>query len=105
MKSSRQLQRIFDGNDYNMQVGAVGCAMSYFKMYTELIYSDYDNFLFLEDDAEFAPNFENKLGLIIALVIALSPVQNMQKSMALVSNLSVIILFYLIYLIISKKNN
>lgn len=60
LKSSTQLQRIFDGNDYNMQVGAVGCALSYFKMFTELIYSDYDAFLFLEDDIEIANNFDIK---------------------------------------------
>ena len=60
LKSSRQLQRIFDGNDYNMMVGAVGCAMSYFKMFIELIYSEYDAFLFFEDDVEFIPNFDNK---------------------------------------------
>lgn len=60
LKSTIQLQRIFDCNDYNMMVGAVGCAMSYFKMFTELIYSDYDAYLLLEDDIEFTPNFDIK---------------------------------------------
>ena len=60
LKSSMQLQRIFDGNDYNMQVGAVGCAMSYFKMLTELIYSEYDAFLFLEDDITPSKGFDIK---------------------------------------------
>ena len=61
LKTTPQLQRIFDGNDYNMKVGAVGCAMSHFKMYIELIHSDYDAFLILEDDIEFADNFDLKL--------------------------------------------
>lgn len=60
LKSTTQLQRIFDGNDYNMQVGAVGCAMSYFKMLTELINSEYDAFLFLEDDIEISKDFDIK---------------------------------------------
>ena len=59
--STPQLQRIFDGNDYNMKVGAVGCAMSHFKMYIELMYSDYDAFLILEDDIEITDNFDVKL--------------------------------------------
>lgn len=56
-----QLQRIFDGNDYNMNAGAVGCALSYFKSFIELIYSKYDAYLFLEDDVEIVPNFDVKL--------------------------------------------
>ena len=60
LKSTPQLQRIFDGNDYNMMVGAVGCAMSHFKMHTELIASEYDAFLILEDDIEFANKFDVK---------------------------------------------
>jgi len=61
LKTTPQLQRIFDGNDYNMKVGAVGCAISHFKMYIELIHSDYDAFLILEDDIEFGDNFDLKL--------------------------------------------
>jgi len=60
LQSTDQLQRIFDGNDYNMQVGAVGCAMSYFKMLTDLIYSEYDAFLFLEDDITISTGFDIK---------------------------------------------
>jgi len=60
LQSTQQLQRIFDGNDYNMQVGAVGCAMSYFKMFTELISSEYDAFLFLEDDIIITNGFDIK---------------------------------------------
>lgn len=54
LSSSHQLQRIFDGNDYNMQVGAVGCAMSYFKMFVMLLEdSQHDAYLFFEDDIDF----------------------------------------------------
>lgn len=57
---SEQLQRIFDGNDYNMREGMVGCAMSHIKMYIELINSKYDAFCILEDDLEFVPEFREK---------------------------------------------
>ncbi len=54
------LQRLFDGNDYNMRVGLVGCAMSHIKLYVELLNSDCDAYLILEDDLKFVPNFEKK---------------------------------------------
>lgn len=57
---TEQLQRIFDGNDYNMRQGMVGCAMSHIKMYIELLNSEYDFFCILEDDLDFVPDFERK---------------------------------------------
>jgi len=64
LKTNAQLQRIFDGNDYNMRVGLVGCAMSHIKLFTQIINSDYDNFVILEDDVELTPNFDLKLAHI-----------------------------------------
>jgi GR25 family glycosyltransferase involved in LPS biosynthesis len=57
---NKQLQRIFEGNDYNMREGMVGCAMSHVKMYIELINSKYDFFCILEDDVTFVPDFLQK---------------------------------------------
>jgi GR25 family glycosyltransferase involved in LPS biosynthesis len=57
---TEQLQRIFDGNDYNMRQGIVGCALSHIKLYIELINSPYDAFCIFEDDIDFIPNFQNK---------------------------------------------
>ena len=61
LKTNPQLQRIFDGNDYNMRVGLVGCAMSHIKLFVELVNSEHENFIILEDDIELTPNFEVKL--------------------------------------------
>lgn len=61
LKSTPQLSRIFDGNDYNMRTGMVGCAMSHIKLYMKFIHSDYDVFCILEDDLDFVPNFNRKL--------------------------------------------
>ena len=65
IKSTTQLQRIFNNNDYNMKVGMVGCLMSHVKMYIELINSDYDMYCILEDDIEVTPNFKDKFYNII----------------------------------------
>lgn len=61
LKPNPQLQRIFDNNDYNMRKGMVGCAMSHIKLYIDLIKSDNDAYLILEDDLDFVPDFKNKL--------------------------------------------
>ena len=55
-----QLQQIFDGNDYNMRMGMVGCAMSHIQLYIDLVNSDMDVFCILEDDIEFTPDFRDK---------------------------------------------
>lgn len=60
LEPTEQLQRIFDGNDYNMREGMVGCAMSHIKLYIELANSKYDAFCILEDDIEFVPSFRDK---------------------------------------------
>ena len=60
LENGEQLQRIFDGNDYNMREGMVGCAMSHIKLYIELVNSSYEFFCIFEDDIEFVPNFKEK---------------------------------------------
>lgn len=61
LEPTKQLQQIFEGNDYNMRAGMIGCALSHIKMYIELINSNYDMFCIFEDDIEFTPNFQQKL--------------------------------------------
>ena len=61
--SMRQLQQIFENNDYKMRRGMVGCFMSHMKLFVSLIKENDENiksYLILEDDIEFQPNFENK---------------------------------------------
>jgi GR25 family glycosyltransferase involved in LPS biosynthesis len=60
LQPTEQLQRIFDGNDYNMREGMVGCALSHIKLYIDLANSKYDAFCILEDDVEFVPSFRDK---------------------------------------------
>jgi GR25 family glycosyltransferase involved in LPS biosynthesis/predicted O-methyltransferase YrrM len=62
LKPTIQLQQIFEGNDYNMRVGLVGCAMSHIKMFINLVKSqDHDILCIFEDDIKFVPDFKTKL--------------------------------------------
>ena len=61
--STRQLQQIFENNDYKMRRGMVGCFMSHIKLFTNLINEkdkNIESYLILEDDVEFQPDFEKK---------------------------------------------
>lgn len=63
-----QLQRIFEGNDYNMRPGMVGCAMSHIKLYIELLNSSCDKFLILEDDITFVKDFKDKFNHLLTIL-------------------------------------
>jgi GR25 family glycosyltransferase involved in LPS biosynthesis/predicted O-methyltransferase YrrM len=65
LKPNEQLQRIFEGNDYNMRNGIVGCAMSHIKLFIELLESDEEIFCILEDDITFGPKFEEQIKHIL----------------------------------------
>ena len=56
-----QLQRIFDGNDYNMRRGMVGCAMSHISLYVDLLNSEHDMYMIIEDDVSFTRDFGKKM--------------------------------------------
>lgn len=62
---TEQLQRIFEGNDYNMREGMVGCALSHIKLMIELVKSSYDIYCIFEDDIDFVPNFQTKLEKVL----------------------------------------
>jgi len=69
------LQSIFDGNDFNMRKGMVGCAMSHIALYTLLVNSPNNESIMcvLEDDVTFVPSFQEKF---LNLVSQLSTNQN-----------------------------
>lgn len=65
LKPNIQLQRIFEGNDFNMRVGLVGVAMSHIKLFIELVNSDQEMFCIFEDDITFGSKFEQQLKHVI----------------------------------------
>lgn len=59
---TEQLQYIFENNDYNMRKGMVGCALSHLQLYVNMMNDqNSDIYCILEDDIEFAPDFQFKL--------------------------------------------
>jgi GR25 family glycosyltransferase involved in LPS biosynthesis len=76
LKSTLQLQRIFDGNDFNMRQGIVGCAMSHLCLYVYLANKEHTSndvsneniYCILEDDIEFVPEFDKKLRYLKNLI-------------------------------------
>ena len=65
LKPTEQLQHIFEGNDYNMRKGMVGCAMSHIQLAILLTKTDLDFLLILEDDITVVPDFAPKLARLI----------------------------------------
>ncbi len=65
LEKTEQLCRIFEGNDYNMRQGIVGCALSHIKLLINIISSDYDMYLIFEDDAILCDNFDSKLKSVL----------------------------------------
>ena len=72
LKSTPQLQQIFENNDYNMRKGMVGCFMSHIVLYTQLINSNDEVYLILEDDIEITNDFQNKFEHLRELLKPLS---------------------------------
>ena len=66
LKPNNQLQKIFEGNDYNMRSGIVGCAMSHIKLLIDLVnQNEVDKFLIFEDDVTFVSDFTKKFNNIL----------------------------------------
>jgi GR25 family glycosyltransferase involved in LPS biosynthesis len=68
LRSTNQLQRIFDGNDYNMRRGMVGCALSHIQLYINLLESNHDFYIIFEDDITVTLNFEEKLKTVFSSI-------------------------------------
>jgi GR25 family glycosyltransferase involved in LPS biosynthesis len=65
---NRQLQRIFEGNDYNMRDGMVGVALSHIKLWIDLINSDKEFYCVFEDDVTFVPGMEQKFTHVLSIL-------------------------------------
>lgn len=63
-----ELQHLFRNNNFRSQRGVIGCALSHYKLWKQLIESDDDSFLIFEDDVEFADNFSQKLSHALAQI-------------------------------------
>ena len=61
LKSTNELKKIFDGNDFGNRTGVIGCALTHLKLWKELI-EDNDNnyYLIFEDDITLTQNKFNE---------------------------------------------
>jgi glycosyl transferase family 25 len=50
---------------FNINLGEIGCALSHFKIYKDIINNNYDYGMIFEDDAIPTDNFANKLKLVL----------------------------------------
>jgi GR25 family glycosyltransferase involved in LPS biosynthesis len=65
IKYSSNIGHIFANNDYNFRQGIVGCAMSHIKLIIQLVSSDCDYYVILEDDAKKTPHYDKSFDKII----------------------------------------
>ncbi len=61
LKPTRCLEQLFDGNDFNLRCGMVGCALSHLDLWCRLVAKGDNNvidaYVILEDDIEMVENF------------------------------------------------
>lgn len=56
---------MFKDNDFRSKRGVIGCALSHYQLWKELVKSDCSYYIIIEDDAEFCNNFADKLSHIL----------------------------------------
>jgi GR25 family glycosyltransferase involved in LPS biosynthesis len=60
-----EITKLFEGNDFNYKCGVVGCALSHYYLWKELITSDCSYYIIMEDDVKLCKDFKNKLNEIL----------------------------------------
>lgn len=68
IKLTPKVLKVFENGDFNYRRGIVGCAISHIRMWNDLIDSDIDTMLILEDDVLLTPNFIHKLSYLLNLI-------------------------------------
>lgn len=68
LQPTEQLQRIFEGNDYNMKAGMVGCALSHIQLTINLLNDRTDAYFIMEDDNIAVDNFEARFKDVISKI-------------------------------------
>lgn len=62
-----KLKELFQGNDFGSRKGVIGCALSHYNLWKQLLNDNTNNcYLIMEDDYILCPDFKNKLQDLIA---------------------------------------
>lgn len=62
---TQDLLTLFKDNDFGFRRGVIGCALSHYNLWKELVKSNKPYYIIMEDDASFCKNFFNKLQEIL----------------------------------------
>lgn len=65
LSPTKELFDLFRGNNFNYSPGAIGCALSHYNLMKELLSSEQDFYIILEDDVTFHSHFKEYLELVL----------------------------------------
>ena len=68
IESSYFIYSLFRNNDFGYRKGFIGCALSHYYIWKELMDSEYDFFIIYEDDITLTDDYKNKLDKVIETV-------------------------------------
>jgi GR25 family glycosyltransferase involved in LPS biosynthesis len=63
------IKHLFRNNDFNYRCGVIGCGLSHYTIWQELLQSQSDYFIVLEDDSDLVPDFKNKLNVLLNQIL------------------------------------
>jgi len=62
LKPTQEIKKMFEGNDFNYMRGVIGCAMSHYNLWTQLVNDNANDFyLIMEDDITICKGFNNHI--------------------------------------------
>ena len=66
---TEELRLLFENNDFNYRKGIIGCALSHITLWKQLVESNNEYYVILEDDIILCDNFKEKLNYVIQLFL------------------------------------
>lgn len=65
LEANKTLEKLFRDNDFGSRRGVIGCALSHYNLWKELLEDDdYNYYIIMEDDIQFCNDFKKKLDKI-----------------------------------------
>jgi GR25 family glycosyltransferase involved in LPS biosynthesis len=64
LSPTKDLKRLFEGNDFGSRKGVIGCAMSHYQLWKKLLTDTKEYYFIMEDDVEICDKFVQKLDVL-----------------------------------------
>jgi GR25 family glycosyltransferase involved in LPS biosynthesis len=61
LHATKEIQSLFEGNDFNSRKGVIGCALSHYYLWKQLLTDTKEYYFIMEDDIEVCDHFSEKL--------------------------------------------